>query len=82
MKDLFKNEDNDYIYYRYYISFKNNNLNKDIKNAIYFTIILLDNIRKSVISLIIILYKLNKRDNINSKKSNKELLLKTLIETF
>ena len=82
MKDLSKNENNDYIHYRYYIILKNNNLNKDVKNAIYFTIILLDNIRKSIISLIIILYKLNKRDNINSKKSNKELLLKTLIETF
>ena len=60
MKDLSKNKNNNYIYYRYYIILKNNNLNRGIKNAIYLTIILLNNIRESIISLAIILYKLSK----------------------
>ena len=59
MRDLFKNEDNDYTRYRYHIILKDNNLNEGVKNAVYLTIILLNNIRESVIFLAIILYKLS-----------------------
>ena len=76
------NNNNDRTQYHYRIILKNENLNKNIRNAIQLISLLLNKIKENVTYLIIIIYKLNERNNINNEKFNKKLLLKASIVEF
>ena len=55
-------------------------MNKKIKNVIYITFLLFDEMKKSLIYLIAIMYEFNKQSSLNNKKSNIKLSLKFLIK--
>ena len=56
-------------------------MNKEIKNAIYITSLLFDEMKKSLIYLIMIMYEFNEQNSLNNEKLNVESLLKFLTET-
>ena len=82
VKNLLINNNNNRTQYHYRIILKNENLNKNIRNAIQLISLLLNKIKENVACLIIIIYKFNERNNINNEKFNKKSLLKASIVEF
>ena len=53
-----------------------------MKNAIYITSLLFNEMKKNLIYLTTIIYKFNEQNFLNNEELNIKLLLKSLIETF
>ena len=79
IKNFSKNDDDNRTQYRYRIIFKNNNLNKKIKNVAQLVSMLFDEIKENMIYLVTIIYDFNEQNNFNDEKSSVESSLRRLL---